>query len=119
MFPPDRMLADPDNVLYDALGLNKGVRVTFFDRATPYAIWEDITSGKIEDLKGVMREWVKYKLWIPPKQDQAFIQGGVFVFEGDTCVWSYRDPATGAHASFDAVFEALGICIPQDTTSKE
>ena len=108
-FPEDRMLADPESQVYVALGLKKDIKATFFDRATPEAIWQQMKNGKIEDLKQVMREWTKYKLWIPPKQDQAFQQGGVFVFEGDECIWEWRDRATGDHADFADVLRVLGI----------
>lgn len=99
------MLADPSSQVYAALGLRKGVKATFFDRATPEAMLAQMRNGKIEDLKEVLREWITYKLWVPPKQDQAFQQGGVFVFEGDECVLEWRDRATGDHVDFDRVLE--------------
>lgn len=104
-FPENRMLADPESQVYAALGLRKSVKATFFDRATPEAMWAQIQNGKIEDLKSVLKEWIMYKLWIPPKQDQAFQQGGVFVFEDDECVLEWRDRATGDHVDFDRVLE--------------
>lgn len=107
------MLADPESNLYVALGLKKDLAATFFDRATPNAIWAQIKSGEIEVLKQVMREWTKYKLWIPPKQDQAFQQGGVFVFEGEECVYVWRDRATGDHAPFGEILAAVGIGVPK------
>ena len=108
-FPESRMLADPASQLYAALGLRKSVQATFFDRATPEAMWAQMQSGKIEDLTSVLREWIGYKLWIPPKQDQAFQQGGVFVFEGDEGVFAWRDRATGDHVDFDLVLQACRI----------
>lgn len=39
-------------------------------------------------------------------QDQAFQQGGMFVFDGPNCVWSHFDKATGAHAD---LAEVLGV----------
>ena len=41
------LLADPDNVLYDALSLNAGLQRTFFNPATPYAILDRLTSRKM------------------------------------------------------------------------
>lgn len=102
-FSADRLLADPTSSMYRCLGMKKSIRATFFSKETPYAIWEDIKSGKIEDLKQVMNKWTKQELWIPPKQDQAFQQGGVVVFEGDKVLYVWRDPATGAHADLDKV----------------
>ncbi len=56
------MLADPSSQVYAALGLRKGVKATFFDRATPEAMLAQMRNGKIEDLKEVLREWITYKL---------------------------------------------------------
>lgn len=102
-FPADRLLADPTSSMYPCLGMIKSVQATFFSKETPYAIWEDIKSGRIEDLKKVMQKWTKQELWIPPEQDQAFQQGGVVVFEGERVLFVWRDPATGAHANLENV----------------
>jgi hypothetical protein len=103
-FSPDRLLADPDAAMYPCFGFVKSVQATFFSKETPYAIWRDIQSGRIQDLKDVMKAWTAMKtLWIPPKQDQAFNQGGVVVFEGKNVLYCYKDPATGAHADLDEV----------------
>jgi hypothetical protein len=59
------------------------------------------------DLKDVMSRW---KPWVPPKQDQAFQQGGMFVFKGNQCVWCHYDKATGAHADLAQV---LGVAAEQ------
>lgn len=40
------------------------------------------------------------------RQDQAFQQGGMFVFDGSQCVWSHYDQATGDHADLS---EVLGV----------
>lgn len=34
------------------------------------------------------------------------LQGGMYIFDGPTCVFSHKDKATGAHADFG---EVLGI----------
>ena len=39
------------------------------------------------------------------------LQGGMFIFDGERCVWSHFDQATGAHADFgevEKVAQALG-----------
>jgi hypothetical protein len=102
-FHPSRLLADPESNSYAPLGMKKGMKETFFSKETPYAIWEDIKTGRIETLKGVMKVWTKQKLWIPPQQDQAFQQGGIVIFDGKKVVWVWRDPATGAHADLKEV----------------
>lgn len=104
-FPSDRLLADPEGQMYIPLNMKKGVNITFFSKDTPYAIWDAMKSGKIEYLKDVMKVWTKTPLWIPPKQDQAFQQGGVAVFKGSKLVWIHRDTATGAHADFSTVID--------------
>jgi len=102
-FSRDRMLADPTGSLYPPLNMKKGVKETFFSKETPMAIWRDVQSGRIEDLKGVMQRWTKQELWIPPEQDQAFQQGGIVIFRGKETVWVHRDRATGDHADLDEV----------------
>jgi len=102
-FDPSRLLADPESNSYAPLGMKKGIKQTFFSKETPNAIWEDIKSGRIETLKGVLKVWTKQKLWIPPQQDQAYQQGGMVIFDGEKVVWVWRDPATGAHADLKEV----------------
>ena len=96
-YSTDKLLADPDNLLYDALQLNSGLqRTIFFSPATPYAILDRLTSQKMGDLNGVLGRW-KDAFIIPPKQSQAFNQGGLFVFDGADSVFVHYDASTGAH----------------------
>ena len=96
-FPANRLLADPNAITYEVLGMKKGILETFFSIDTPLAIWEDIKSGRIATLKEVLKTWVKYPLWHPPKADQALQQGGAAVFCGKRLTWVHRDRSTGAH----------------------
>ena len=41
--------------------------------------------------------------FIPPKQEQAFNQGGTFVFDGADTLFAHYDESTGAHASVEEV----------------
>lgn len=102
-FPPERLFADPENSAYDALGLLKGVRTTFFEPSTPYAILERIQKDEAADLRKALSNW---KPWIPPKLEQGLQQGGVFVFKGQQVVFSHYDPSTGAHADLATVLAA-------------
>ena len=65
-YSPDKLLADPDNLLYDALQLNSGLQRTFFNPSTPCAILDRLTSQKMGDLNGVLGRW-KDAFIIPPK----------------------------------------------------
>ena len=106
-YSTDKLLADPDNVLYDALALNSGLQRTFFNPATPYAILDRLTSRKMSDLNDVLGRWGDAFI-IPPKQSQALNQGGLFVFDGDSSVFVHYDASTGAHGDLDrAVAVAL------------
>mmetsp|Transcript_23511 Transcript_23511/g.60131 ORF Transcript_23511/g.60131 Transcript_23511/m.60131 type:complete len:85 (+) Transcript_23511:513-767(+) len=49
------------------------------------------------DLQDILSRW---QPWLPPKQDQAFNQGGAYVFEGSRVLFSHHDPSTGSHADF-------------------
>lgn len=104
-FSTERLLADPDNAAYDVLGFKKGVKETFFDYNTPLSMWERIKTGNTQDIKDVMNVWTKGPLWVPPKQDQAFQQGGVVIYKGKELVWSHYDPATSSHADFNEVIK--------------
>jgi hypothetical protein len=106
-YSTDKLLADPDNLLYDALQLNSGLQRTFFSPATPYAILDRLTSQKMGDLNGVLGRW-KDAFIIPPKQAQALNQGGLFVFDGEDSAFVHYDASTGAHGDLDrAVAVAL------------
>ena len=75
--------------------------------ATPYAILDRLTSSKMGDLNSVLGKWGDAFI-IPPKQSQAFNQGGLFVFDGDDSVFVHYDASTGAHGDLDrAVAVAL------------
>ena len=101
------LLADPENVLYDALSLNSGLQRTFFNPATPYAILDRLTSNSMSDLNSVLGRWGDAFI-IPPKQKQALNQGGLFVFDGADSVFVHYDASTGAHGDLDqAVAVAL------------
>jgi hypothetical protein len=67
-FPADCLFADPDNVLYDALSLVKGVGVTFLSYDTPLAIKRRMDTGSTADLQDILGRW---QPWIPPKNDQV------------------------------------------------
>ena len=95
-YSSDKLLADPDNLLYDALALNAGLQRTFFNPATPYAILDRLTSQKMGDLNGVLGKW-KDAFIIPPRQSQALNQGGLFVFDGEDSAFVHYDASTGAH----------------------
>lgn len=54
-FPPDRLLADPENACYEVLQFRRGLRATFFDPATPAAIKARMRDGGDADLKQVLK----------------------------------------------------------------
>ena len=99
-YSSDKLFADPDNVLYDALQLNSGLQRTFFNPATPYAILDRLTSNGIGDLNDVLGRWGDAFI-IPPKQSQALNQGGLFVFDGEDSAFVHYDASTGAHGDLD------------------
>lgn len=48
---------------------------------------------------------IQKAFFIPPKQEQAFLQGGTFVLNGQTTLLAHYDESTAAHASLDQVME--------------
>ena len=57
----DKLLfVDPENVLYDALDLNRGVDRTFFNVNTPFAFLDRFTKeGGTKELGEVLSKWTK------------------------------------------------------------
>ena len=94
------VFVDPSNALYNDLDLNKSVARTFFNPATPLAFKDRLfREGSMfsSELTEVLSKW-KDAFYIPPKQDQAFNQGGAFIFDDDRTVYAHYDEATAAHA---------------------
>jgi len=44
-------------------------------------------------------------VYVPPRQDQAFNQGGTFVFDGDQTVFAHYDESTGAHSDIQQTID--------------
>jgi len=100
------LYVDPTNEVYDALDLNRGVETTFFSPAIPWTFGNRVLKGEpmfSEELLGVLGKW-KNAIYVPPKQDQAFFQGGAFVFDEDNnngggeTLYAHYDEATAGHA---------------------
>lgn len=99
------IFVDPENALYDDLDLRRGVKETFFSVSTPLSFLDRFTKKDgMKDLIEVLSKWNK-AFYIPPKQEQAFLQGGTFIFDGPDTVYAHYDESTAAHASVDAVTE--------------
>lgn len=110
----DWIFVDPENVCYDKLDLNKGVASTFGSIETPFAFRDRIfglngrTDG-MKDLIDVLGKW-KDAVYIPPKQEQAFIQGGTFIFQGKDTRFAHYDASAGSHMDVgNAVEKAITI----------
>jgi len=67
-FPERYLYTDPDNAIYDALGLRNGVDATFFSASTPFAILDRIQKDGAADLIAATKRW---KPWLPPKSSQG------------------------------------------------
>jgi AhpC/TSA antioxidant enzyme len=125
---------DVNNTIYDALELNRGLQRTFFNPATPFSFLDRIVrpSGDgFQDLGLVLSKWNNGTSWlhcfchvhleqklthstynfsaifVPPKQAQALLQGGTFVFRGNDTLYAHYDPSTAAHAPMDRVIEIV------------
>ncbi|BDA47778.1 probable peroxiredoxin-like 2C [Coccomyxa sp. Obi] len=101
-YPADKLLADPENVTYDALQLKKGVVDTFFNIETPLAIKDRIVKDGAAGLRQAISSW---KPWIPPGQGQSRQQGGCYIFKGSECIFEHKDKATGAHVDLNTVVQ--------------
>lgn len=109
----DYLFVDPDNALYDALDLNFGVKETFFSPSTPFAFLDRFTSPNgMKDLNEVLSKWTKGGFYVPPKQSQAFNQGGTFVFDDkESLILAHYDESTGAHAKVEDVMK-IAMAVP-------
>lgn len=102
-FPRQFLFADPENVVYSALGLVKSSPTELmFDKRTPLSILKRMQDGKMSDLQAALGSW---KPWIPPKLEQGFQQGGAYVFKGSTTLYGRKDPATGDHADLNTLLQ--------------
>jgi len=103
------LFVDPDNALYDNLQLNGGVG-SIITMATSFSFLHRFTTkGGMDVLFNVLSKW-KDATYIPPKQSQAFNQGGTFVFTGPTTNFAHYDESTGAHAN---VIDVMKIAIDE------
>lgn len=100
-FPQDRLLADPENVLYTSLEMKTGLSTFFSTRGS------EVISAKVRDEgKDKMRASLKrYKPYLPPKLGQVLQQGGCLIFNGKSCVYEWYDATPGDHVDFDVVFK--------------
>lgn len=99
------LFVDPENSLYDVLDLNRGVKETFFSPSTPLSFLERFTKKDgMKDLMEVLSKWDK-AFYLPPKQEQAFNQGGTFIFDGPKTVFAHYDESTAAHAKIEEVVD--------------
>ena len=65
MFADPRHVVDPDNKIYDALYLNRGIKETFFSVSTPFAFLDRILKEDgLKDLGEVLSKWNKGALKI-------------------------------------------------------
>jgi len=112
----DWFFCDPDSALYDALGLNSGIG-TFVAPETAYTFRDRIfrmnerTDG-LKDLFSVLAKW-KDAVYLPPKQQQAFQQGGTFIFKGFDTLYAHYDASTGAHVQVDKAVQ-LALAATRD-----
>jgi len=101
-FPSECLILDPERSMHDALGLQKGLRATFFNKATPEAIQKYSFAAFREAAKN-------YQFVAPPSSEAALQQGGTFVLDGDACLFQHIDQGTADHADVNEVLNTLSI----------
>jgi peroxiredoxin len=107
--PQKNLFADAENAAHSALRLESSFAAAFLSPQTPLALAKRAAgNGGLKDLQAMLQGW---EAWQPPKGvRQALNQGGAFLFDGEECMWSHRDPATGAHAEpSEMLSRALGL----------
>ncbi len=119
--PTNFVYVDPEASIHKTLNLHDSFANTFLSPYTPLSISKRIFNDPLNPLSGfraeksplpsVLSKWIPSgRAVIPPKQKQAFNQGGVFVFSpvGRELVFAHADRATGDHADIDDVKAAAG-----------
>ncbi|EIE25407.1 hypothetical protein COCSUDRAFT_61626 [Coccomyxa subellipsoidea C-169] len=100
-FPEELLFLDPDRLAYSELALYEGIGRTFFSRATPAAL-SGLNFDKFKEaVKGYTFDMTK-----PPKNDDAFQQGGLFIFDGAEVLYAHKDAGTADHAPMADVIAA-------------
>lgn len=100
--PEDLLYLDLERNVYRSLEMYEGLSRTFFNAATPMAI---MRNGMEEFKKAVEN----YTMFVPPKPDDAFQQGGLLIIDGDKVLYSHKDEGTADHAP---MADVLGVCCP-------
>jgi hypothetical protein len=79
----------------------------FFNINTPLRFLDRFTKNNgTKELTQILSKW-NQAFFIPPKQEQAFLQGGTFVLDGNATIFAHYDPSTGAHAPVEQVVEII------------
>jgi hypothetical protein len=74
------LFVDPDNTLYDALDLNRGIQRTFFNIQTPYAFLRRLQEKDgMLDLIDVLSKWSNGK-YQPTLSTNSSVDSSVLVF---------------------------------------
>lgn len=100
------IFCDPENALYDDLYLNRGIQ-TFIAPDTAFSFRDRIFNQQktgLNDLFSVLSNW-KDAIYIPPKAEQAFNQGGAFLFDGPNTIFAHYDASTGAHIDVNEMIQ--------------
>lgn len=98
-YPAEALLADPDNVCYDALGFKNNTFDAFLNYKTPLSLLKRVRKDGAKVLWEALKSW---KPWVV-NLGQAQQQGGCIIFDGTECAWKHYDEATGAHVDVDEV----------------
>jgi len=97
---------DPENDLYDRLDLNRGIQ-NLITWGTSFSFLDRfLTKGGMNELFEVLLKWNK-AIYIPPKQEQSLIQGGTFIFDGNTTLLAHYDESVAAHIDPESVINFL------------
>jgi len=111
----DFIFADPENIVYNDLYLNKGLQATFFNPATPLALGNRLLNSNTKELIEVLKKWTD-AFFIPPKREQALIQGGTFIFDDNKTIYRHYDESTAAHADVRYVMRLARDAVTAKTT---
>jgi len=108
------------------------VKETFFSIGTSFSFLKRFTTrGGTQELREVLSKWNK-AIYIPPKQNQAFNQGGTFIFDTSSArnkenntteqqtqtIFAHYDESTGAHSDIQQVIDIAQKAVVAATKKK-
>ncbi|KAG2499469.1 hypothetical protein HYH03_002416 [Edaphochlamys debaryana] len=98
-FPPEQLLLDGDHALHRHVGCVEGFKSMFSPKT-----WEAMRAREWDEFKSLLG---RYKMIAPKTVEATAVMGGVWVLDGDQCLYEFKDSGPGVHAPLTDVLAAV------------